>query len=83
MFAGLYGRVAWNKPLLTDWHKLIRLNWAKEHKNWSVHDWNKVIWSDESKFNLFGSDGRVYIRRRIGDFHPDCIQQIVKFGGET
>ena len=41
-----------------------------------------VIWSDKSKFNLFGSDGRVYIRRRIGeDFHPDCIQQTVKFGG--
>ena len=59
--AGLYGRVAWK----TDRHKLIRLNWAKEHKNWSVHDWNKVIWSDESKFSLFGSDGRVYIRRRI------------------
>ena len=59
--AGLYGRVARK----TDRHKLIRLNWAKEHKNWSVHDWNKVIWSDESKFSLFGSDGRVYIRRRI------------------
>ena len=76
--AGLYGRVSRK----TDRHKLIRLNWAKEHKNWSVHDWNKVIWSDESKFNLFGSDGRVYIRRRIGaDFHPDCIQQTVEFGG--
>ena len=73
--AGLYGRVSRK----TDRHKLIRLNWAKEHKNWSVHDWNKVIWSDESKFNLFGSDGRVYI---IGaDFHPDCIQQTVEFGG--
>ena len=76
--AGLYGRVSRK----TDRHKLIRLNWAKEHKNWSVHDWNKVIWSDESKFNLFGSDGRVYIRRRIGaDFHPDCIQQTVEFEG--
>ena len=46
--AGLYGRVAQKKPLLTDHHTLIRLNWAKEHKNWSVHDWNEVILSDES-----------------------------------
>ena len=32
-------------------------------------DWNKIIWSDESKFNfLFGSDGRVlYVRRRMGE----------------
>ena len=41
-----------------------------------------MIWSDESKFNLFGSDGRVYVRRRAGeDFLPECIQQTVKFGG--
>ena len=26
-------------------------------------DWNKIIWSDESKFNLFGSDGTMYVRR--------------------
>ena len=31
--AGLYRRVARKKPLLTDRHKTIRLNWAKEHKD--------------------------------------------------
>ena len=80
--AGLYGRVARKKPLLTDRHKTIRLNWAKEHNDWSVDDWYRVIWSDESKFNLFGSDGRVYVRRKAGeDFLPECIQQTMKFGG--
>ena len=54
--AGLYGKVARKKPLLTDRHKTIRLNWAKEHKDWSVDDWHIVIWIDQSKSNLFGSD---------------------------
>ena len=63
--AGLYGRVARKKPLLTDHHKKVHLAWAKERKNWTSEDWNRVVWSDESKFNLFGSDGRVYIRGRI------------------
>ena len=45
-------------------------------------EWFSIIWSDESKFNLFGNDGRVYVRRRIGeDLLPECVQQTVKFGG--
>ena len=45
-------------------------------------DWNKVIWSDESKSNLFGSDGRIYVRRRVGEeYLAECVQQTVKFAG--
>ena len=41
-----------------------------------------MVWSDESKFNLFGSDGRVYIRRRVGeDYLQECVQSAVKFVG--
>ncbi len=40
-----------------------RLTWAKEKKNWTVAQWSKVLFSDESKFYiLFGvleSGGRV------------------------
>ena len=80
--AGLYGRVAKKKPLLTDRHKEIRLKWAQERVYWSLTDWHKIIWSDESKFNLFGSDGRIYVRRRVGEeYLPQCVQQTVKFGG--
>ena len=47
-----------------------------------MDQWYKVVLSDESKFNLFGSDGRVYIRRRVGeDYLPKCVQSTVKFGG--
>ena len=44
--------------------------------------WYRVIWSDESKFNLFVSDGRFYVGKRAGeDFLPECIKQTEKFGG--
>ena len=47
-----------------------------------MDDWHKVVWSDESKFNVFGSDGRVYIRRRVGeDCLMECVQSTVTFGG--
>ena len=48
------------KPYLSEKHKKARLEFAKRHKDWTIEDWKKVIWSDETKINIFGSDGRQY-----------------------
>lgn len=34
---------------LTPKQKKIRLQWAKEKQSWSVGDWMKLIFSDESQ----------------------------------
>ncbi len=46
-----------------------RLTWAKEKKNWTVAQWSKVLFSDESKFCIsFGNQGpRVW--RKGGEAH--------------
>ncbi len=57
-----------------------RLTWAKEKKNWTVAQWSKVLFSDESKFcNSFGNQGpRVW--RKGGEAHsPSCLKSSVKF----
>ncbi len=57
-----------------------RLTWAKEKKNWTVVQWSKVLFSDESKFCiLFGNQGpRVW--RKGGEAHiPSCLKSSVKF----
>lgn len=36
------------------------LNFAKKYKNWTVSDWNKIVWSDELKFQIFSSDNHQY-----------------------
>ncbi len=46
------------KPLLSKKHVQARLKFAKEHLAWTVDDWKRVIFSDESKINRFNSDGR-------------------------
>ncbi len=56
-----------------------RLTWAKE-KNWTVAQWSKVLFSDESKFCIsFGNQGpRVW--RKGGEAHsPSCLKSSVKF----
>ena len=41
-----------------------------------------MYFSDESKFNLFGSDGINYVRRFQGEkFNAKCTKKTVKFGG--
>ncbi len=57
-----------------------RLTWAKEKKNWTVAQWSKVLFSDESKFCIsFGNQGpRVW--RKGGEAHsPSCMKSRVKF----
>jgi Transposase/Homeodomain-like domain len=56
---GLKAYVRRKRPFLTEKHKKRRLEWAKAHQHWTAEDWKAVIFmifSDESKFNLFGSD---------------------------
>lgn len=80
--AGMNGRIAAKKPLLREINRRKRLQWAREHKNWSVNDWRRVLWTDESKFELFGSKRRVFVRRRVGEkFNMECITPTVKHGG--
>ena len=43
---GLNGRVAKQKPFLSRVNKLKRLQWAREHKNWTIDDFKKVLWSE-------------------------------------
>lgn len=63
--AGLFGRRSVKKPFISDRNRAARVAWAKEHLNWTWQQWDRVLWSDESKFMLFGTDGISYIRRPI------------------
>ena len=44
--------------------------------------WNHVLWSDEMKINLFGSDGFKHVWQRPGEEYKDkCVMPTVKHGG--
>ncbi|TFY81292.1 hypothetical protein EWM64_g2724 [Hericium alpestre] len=79
---GLYGRVHWHKPFLSKIHRHKRRIWAESHVDWTLKDWQQVVFSDESKFNLWFSDGRRYCRRRPGEqFLDRNLEKTVKHGG--
>ncbi len=52
-------------PLLSAKNHKQRLQFAQANQNWTTEDWKNVAWSDESRFLLRHSDGRVRIWRKI------------------
>lgn len=70
------------KPGLSPKNIKARLEWAKERKNWTVEDWNRVIFSDESKINRFNSDGRSWCWfRGVGQLEDRTVKTTFKHGG--
>jgi len=79
---GLKPAVKKKKALLTARHKRARLEWAEAHKDWTVEDWKRVVWSDETKINRLGSDGRKWVWKKPGERMTDrTVEGTVKFGG--
>ncbi|KAI1008097.1 hypothetical protein K3495_g144 [Podosphaera aphanis] len=70
------------RALKQEAHRRARLKWALDHKNWTIDDWKRVIWSDETKINRINSDG---IRYAWGKDHnslsPATVEETLKFGG--
>jgi hypothetical protein len=57
-------------------HRIARLQWARAHLRWRRNTWQNILFSDESKFNLKFSDGRVCIyRRRREHFVDGCVKE--------
>ena len=79
---GLKAYVHHTKPFLSNAHKKRWLEWAQAHAHWTAEDWKLVIFSNESKFNLFGSDGRRRCWRKPGEeFDEIYVRNEVKHGG--
>ena len=74
---GLFSRIAVKKPLLWKQNNVKILQLTKVHK-----DWEKVLWTDESKFKIFQSNRRIYVWQRVGKkAATPCITPTIKHGG--
>jgi hypothetical protein len=78
---GLKAYTRQSKPLLTRKQKAKQLDWAESHCYWEDENWGAVVFSDESKFNLFGSDGRQWCWREPGQANNARYTKKLKHGG--
>lgn len=71
-----------SKPLLTSRYINLRFEASKRFMFMSEEDVKSVIFSDESKFNLFYSDGKVSVWREPGTgLETQHLNKTVKYGG--
>ncbi len=69
-------------PLLSAKNRKLRLQFARAHQNWTIEDLKNVVWSDESRFLLRHSDGRVRIWCEQHDsMDPSCLVSTVQAAG--
>ena len=78
----LKGRSARKKPLLQNRHKKARLRFATAHGDKDHTFWRNVLWSDETKIELFGHNDHRYVWRKKGEAcKPKNTIPTVKHGG--
>ncbi len=68
--------------LLSAKNRTRRLQFTQAYQNWTIEDWKNVAWSDESRFLLRHSDGRVRIWHKEHErMDPSCLVSTVQAGG--
>ena len=78
---GLKGHITRKKPYVNKVNRGTSLEYAKTYREKPLGYWDNVLWTDESNFNLFGSDGKVIVWRTPNeDLHPKCTIPTVKYG---
>ncbi len=79
---GLKSCSARRVPLLKPVHVQARLKFAREHLDDPEEDWENVIWSDETKIELFGKNSTCCVwRRKNAELHSKNTIPTVKHGG--
>ncbi len=68
-------------PLLSAKNRKRRIQFTQDHQNQTIEDWKNVAWSDESRFLLRHSDGRVRIwHKEYKSMDSSCLVPTVQGG---
>lgn len=79
---GLFSRSPRKVPLLKRQHVKARLDFVKTYGEKPQEFWDKIIWSDETKIELFGRNSATRVWRKDGSaFNNKNTIPTVKFGG--
>ncbi|KAM0730374.1 Transposable element Tc1 transposase [Formica fusca] len=63
-------------PMLNNHHRRTRLTYARLHIRWNHRQWNNVLFTDESRFCLYGNDRRAQVLL-IGSRRGGCLGVVV------
>lgn len=60
----------------------MRLQWAQHHAHWNYENWRRCLFTDETRVNLYKSDGRILVWRGQGErYFEENMAAQEAFGG--
>lgn len=79
---GYFSRTPRRKPLISNTNKTKRIDFSKTYQNQPESFWRTVIFTDESKFNIFGHDGPAKVWRKKGQaMNVKYLRSTIKHSG--
>lgn len=77
---GLKAYAAPPKLLLSQDNTRARMTFAEDHLFWTLRDWKRIVFTDESSFSLVNTSGRVLVRRQANEeLKEDTVQAYDNF----
>lgn len=81
---GINKRKAVRKPLINARNRAQRVLWARDHVNWTMQQWSRVIWSDEVMVDTSASKRYMQVWRRPGEkYNRNCLCPTMKSGNTS
>ena len=75
--------IASKNPRIRLKQRRARIDWCNKHLSWSIPDWSKVIFSDESNYEVLNRKNRIYFRRFCTDrTRSERSQERIHRGGD-
>ena len=65
--------VALQKPPISEKNRLLRLEFAEEHRSWGFEEWSNILWTDET-WVKGGKHRKTFVTRKAGEeLDPTCL----------
>uniref|UniRef100_A0A803JK91 Uncharacterized protein n=1 Tax=Xenopus tropicalis TaxID=8364 RepID=A0A803JK91_XENTR len=67
---------------MEEWQEESHSMWGTHHVGDTANMWKKILWSDETKMELFGQNAKRYVWRKTNTaHHSEHTIPTVKYGG--
>jgi hypothetical protein len=77
-YCGICSHWSKRKPFISAANKKKRLQWAKEHRHWTINEWRNIVWTDESPFVLRYQGPKRVLRRECERYNERFMLGTVK-----